>query len=43
MAVINGIMHVGMSSLTGERPLLWRDGQIDTLSLNGYISHISVN
>lgn len=43
MAVINGIMHVGMSSLTGERPLLWRDGQIDTLSLNGYISHISMN
>ena len=43
MAVINGIMHVGLSSLTGGRPMLWRDGQIDTIKVNGYISHISMN
>ena len=41
VAVIGGIMHAGISSLTGERPLLWRDGQIDTLKINGFISHIS--
>ena len=40
LSIINGILNVGLSSQEGSRPLLWRDGQIDTLSVNGYISGI---
>ena len=42
IAMVNGILHVGLSSLNGERPLLWRDGILDTLSVNGYISGLYV-
>lgn len=40
IAMVNGILHVGLSSTTGERPVLWKDGQLDTLKINGYISGI---
>ena len=40
MAVVGGIMHVGLSSLNGGRPLLWKDAQIDTIKINGYISSL---
>lgn len=42
IAMVNGILNVGLSSLNGERPLLWRDGILDTLSVNGYISGLYV-
>lgn len=41
LSMINGILHVGLSSLAGERPIVWKDGQLDTLSVNGYISSIT--
>jgi len=41
IAMINGLLHVGMSSLTGDRPLLWKDGAVDTLQVNGYITNVS--
>ena len=40
MTMVNGILHTGLSSTNGERPLLWKDGQLDTLMINGYISSI---
>lgn len=36
----SGMLSVGLSSLDGEKPLLWVDGQIDTLDINGFISSI---
>ena len=38
--VINGILHVGLSSLDGRKPILWKDGIVDSLNINGYISAI---
>ena len=40
IAVVGGIMHVGLSSQTGGRPLLWKDGQTVSLNMNGYISSV---
>ena len=42
VAMVNGIMYAGLSSLKGERPILWKDGKLDTLKVNGYISSVSV-
>ena len=38
--VIDGILHVGLSSLNGRKPVVWKDGQIDSLNVNGFISSI---
>ena len=38
LTVAGGIMQVGLSSLKGEKPLVWKDGQIDSVKVNGYIS-----
>lgn len=38
--VIDGIMHVGLSSIEGKCPIIWRDGHIDSLKINGYLSTI---
>ena len=38
LTVTGGIMQVGLSSLNGRKPLLWKDGQIDSVKVNGYIS-----
>lgn len=40
VAMVNGILHVGLSSRNGDQPLLWKDGQLETVSINGYISQI---
>ena len=40
--VIDGILHVGLSSLNGRKPVVWKDGQIDSLNVNGFISSIWV-
>ncbi len=42
-SVINGILHVGLSSMTGGRPIIWKDGRTDTLRINGFISSISTS
>ena len=41
LAMVNGILNVGLSSLSGDRPLLWKDGQVEIVSINGYISGVS--
>lgn len=38
--IIDGILHVGLSSLEGRKPVVWKDGQIDSLNINGFISSI---
>ena len=34
-------MTVGLSSIRGGHPLVWRNGELDTLYVNGYISSMS--
>ena len=41
--VVDGIFHVGLSSLSGDRPMIWRDGRMTQLDINGFISTISVS
>ena len=40
LKMIDGILHVGLSSRKGCKPVLWKDGDVDTLNINGYISAI---
>lgn len=40
VALADGIMHVGLSSVKGGKPLLWKEGVVDTLDINGYISSV---
>ena len=40
MTMVNGILHVGLSSLKGRKPVVWKDGKVDSLSVNGYVSSI---
>lgn len=37
----NGVFYVGLSSRKMQKPLLWKDGNLDTLDINGYITSIS--
>lgn len=39
--MIDGILTVGLSSLSGERPVVWRDGRTEELDVNGYICNVS--
>lgn len=41
IVVSNGILTVGLSSLSGSKPILWMDGEIDELDVNGYICTVS--
>lgn len=40
-SAINGMFNVGLSSLNEDRPVLWRDGLLDTLNVNGFIATVS--
>lgn len=42
LAMVDGILHVGMTSLRGDQPAVWMDGEVKKLGFNGYISSISV-
>lgn len=42
LAMVDGILHVGMTSVDGSGPAVWQDGEIKRLGFNGYISSISV-
>ena len=42
LAMVDGILHVGLTSLQGAGPAVWMDGEIKELGFNGYISSISV-
>lgn len=41
-AVAGGILHIGLSSLEGGSPMIWKDGQTELLDISGYISSVSV-
>ena len=41
-AVVNGILHIGLSSVEGGQPMIWKDGKLDTLDICGYIASVSV-
>lgn len=37
----SGLLSVGLSSLTGGKPVLWKDGDCVQLDVNGYIASVS--
>ncbi len=43
ISMVDGILNVGLSSLTFEPPLLWRDGELTPLKINGYIASVSTD
>ncbi len=43
IALIGGILHVGLSSLTGTQPLLWKDGETIPFKINGFITGIAAD
>ena len=42
-AISGGILHIGLSSLEGGRPMVWKDGQTELLDISGYIASVSVH
>jgi hypothetical protein len=40
-AVANGIFHLGLSSLEGGCPKLWKDGKLELLEIHGYIASVT--
>jgi hypothetical protein len=42
LAMADGILYVGMTSLAGGEPAVWMDGEVKELGFNGYISSIAV-
>ena len=42
ICMVDGILNVGLASYDGKEPVLWKDGQTETLKINGYISSITV-
>jgi hypothetical protein len=42
MSMVDGILHVGLSSLKGGRPVIWKDGNIHELKINGFICSLTV-
>lgn len=43
MAVMDGILYVGLTSKNGLDAAVWVDGEIKPLRLSGFVSHIYVN
>ena len=41
MCMVNGILHVGLSSHDGSETLVWKDGETEPLKVNGYVASIS--
>lgn len=41
LSVIDGILHVGLSPLGKGKPMVWSDGMMDELDINGFICTIS--
>lgn len=40
IAVVDGILHVGLTSSIEGRPAVWKDGEVHPLDFNGFISTI---
>lgn len=43
MAMIDGILHVGLTSVDGTEAAIWKDGELQPVRINGYISSITVD
>ncbi|MGM9735388.1 MAG: hypothetical protein ACI3ZL_03145 [Candidatus Cryptobacteroides sp.] len=37
----NGLLYVGLTSSSGESPVLWKEGQEEKVSMNGFISSLT--
>lgn len=37
MAMTDGVLYIGLTSLKGGKPILWKDGEMEELDLNGMI------
>ena len=37
----DGILTVGLSSVSGSKPVLWKDGEMEEMDVNGYICTVS--
>ena len=40
VGIVDGTLYVGMSSQDGCKPIVWKDGIVDSLDINGYVSAI---
>lgn len=43
IAVVDGILHVGLTSSIEGRPTVWKDGEVHPLDFNGFISTITAD
>lgn len=43
IAVVDGILHVGLTSSIEGRPAVWKDGEVHPLDFNGFISTITAD
>ena len=43
IAMLDGILHVGLSSLNGGKPMIWKDGTTQELDINGPICTVTVD
>lgn len=43
IAMLDGILHVGLSSLNGGKPKIWKDGTTQELDINGPICTVTVD
>ena len=41
IAMLDGILHVGLSSLNGGKPMIWKDGTAQELNINGPICTVT--
>ena len=39
----DGILQVGLSSKSGAKPQIWKDGKLEKLDYNGYICSVTTN
>ena len=42
LAMVDGILHVGLTPVDGGSPAVWQDGEMRELNFNGYIASVSV-
>ena len=43
ITMVDGILYVGLSSLNGGKPIVWKDGQTDEVDINGFICTLTVD
>lgn len=41
ICMVNGILNVGLASYDGSAPVIWKDGEMEELDINGYIASIT--